>query len=1527
MSSITTTNLLSQSKYLYLQSAGSDGSDGSASGVHLRWDLLGTLGDNHIPKGNLATSGSYYTNAKYNKADDFVKIYKTSYNRNYPIVINFASIAPQVVESQTEKIWKYNNVVPTNLAITRNVIIRFPNSYRYNLAKNKYDPTNVDNVVNFLKSYNSIIEVEVEDQRMFAAYVYMAEIDPTKTNVTRLESISVDETSSNTSSLFVSGRKKYAIEEGYLAKEDTDLLLKQDGYDIELDQLGGGSRKLMAENIKYIRFQGDNCYPTILWLETYDDFLLGKNNTAEWTPVTNLALSLDEEEVYTRLEDRGNYDINNLWPRYTDNYKVDVNNYKNRWIDTIDPDGSINEGLNTAVKKYLTLSTDPNNLQAYNTSAYEESTTEYVSDDKEAFENESEDLTDDIVSTENEGANANPKTQECEMSYLNMLKLVALDFHIARMLGMGHIDTNLSDAKKYIYIAVYDTNDSIDNYTSTLRHTYMTLPTGMTDYKLPYAPQQADVSYGLRVSCGDNDYKLVTDENGYSSYGTSRAINLNLTYSDAPYPLDYFFKPDQEYSFAEYTQPIMYGIKYRAASNPAAAWTELCPDTDFKDQNNNYEVMPVLSTGKNPIYNHMETKTGVHEYAVYGINWFSRVSNLSNPKSTNDTEFTHTYMLMPPQNFSAQIIQPEKMLMLTTQAEQDRLTGLGTDKTLVRVTFDWSNVNYANYWYGKQVQFYFRTQGVNTVAGMIKSVTSQGSNLYEVRTTSYDLASQDLDATTKAVTKVTPYITPGTESHYAKTLFQSNGVQYQVQSVSQSTISGEGPVFILQGLIDTKLTDTDNDGVYTMVKDTTVPNAANTFSVSENTTLEQCWTKRLGQSLTLSHFDDNPVTQTYNDGTTFTVNMGGIHRTVTVKEYLDNNHTVKVDQPEGGDITGIFQIIFSGNPLGKPADANAEFYKGLVRIKSASDPTVIKDLKVVDIDTSGTNLLLKVVDSTFDVDKETLKPTSTYLPILTGTNIEATFYPGYRAYLVAEPGFDESVMMPATGEGKKYSYMACRAIDGATAQSYLSATVPMVAREIIIPVAPLAPSGADYATRPNFFGKATYTFDVKKGGSRDPYMLIFYRATDQIILDTLYTPDRVAEIKTTLASNPYAMDIWKAFISMSLMDDGQFKKVDSTGHNTYSGYGFPNPNRYPFDGRTPGSSSDYLNAIRKALYAAFIPITEQPILYPFLKWGDQTSPKKPVIFDINGNYLLPGSATYDQAPMAVRHNTGTEVVTRFTDYTIDGASTAMYFYYGVEMGNTMEVSDPSPISGPIKLMNTAAPHAPEIKKFYTQVQDATAGTVTAVVFQINDYLDGDNVTEIQIYRALTNAKAQDIRTMTALEPIQVGDPIIDTFADYNGNPPYGDTLYYRLVAIRKVPYAIQTGSNELIGKEDIVMSYPSDLMLANILDVNNPVSPTLTLTKDTTTSTATLYKTAGLEWTPNVYNGTYFIYQRNSSGSWTKLGEKASGNTDSDGKLRFNLGMDLNKLNADGNTVYFSFKATVVNSAGLISQDENILTV
>src|ERR1041385_8600817 len=76
-----TTNPQYQSPYTYLQAAGSDQSDGTAGGIHLRWDFFKSLGDNHIAKGNLAQSPPYQTAVGYNKPNDFIRIFRTQYRK------------------------------------------------------------------------------------------------------------------------------------------------------------------------------------------------------------------------------------------------------------------------------------------------------------------------------------------------------------------------------------------------------------------------------------------------------------------------------------------------------------------------------------------------------------------------------------------------------------------------------------------------------------------------------------------------------------------------------------------------------------------------------------------------------------------------------------------------------------------------------------------------------------------------------------------------------------------------------------------------------------------------------------------------------------------------------------------------------------------------------------------------------------------------------------------------------------------------------------------------------------------------------------------------------------------------------------------------------------------------------------------------------------------------------------------------------------------------------------------------------
>ncbi|MFN8395583.1 MAG: hypothetical protein U0176_13165 [Bacteroidia bacterium] len=65
-----------------------------------------------------------------------------------------------------------------------------------------------------------------------------------------------------------------------------------------------------------------------------------------------------------------------------------------------------------------------------------------------------------------------------------------MDFHIARMLGLGTVMDNDDPNKTYLWVAKYDTQVDEETLASgtTHYHCYMSLPTTRTDARLPVTP-------------------------------------------------------------------------------------------------------------------------------------------------------------------------------------------------------------------------------------------------------------------------------------------------------------------------------------------------------------------------------------------------------------------------------------------------------------------------------------------------------------------------------------------------------------------------------------------------------------------------------------------------------------------------------------------------------------------------------------------------------------------------------------------------------------------------------------------------------------------------------------------------------------------------------------------------------------------------------------------------------------------------------------------------------------------------------
>ena len=1507
MATISGSNLISQSPYLYLQGAGSDGSDGSMRGVHLRWDFGEGLAENHIPKGNLAASGKpFHTTAGFNKADDFVKIYRTQYDRNFPAIVDFANMLPELIDN--EQTWIYKNLRPVRELPdnTCNVVVRFADKERYNELRAQYNPNETSERLSFLKNYDKVFEVEVENRLMFAARLQMQAIDSSKESTTRIESIS--RTNKPDAPLFISSRKKCAAGtdgDAFLLKEDTGFLLQENNGLLKLERAGASSGigKVMAENIQYIRFRGENTFPVMLWLETYYDFWLGKNELSDWKLKTKLSLSIENNEVFERLEQSGQ--IDRYWTKFMNGAAVKTENYKTRWT----TGNETNESLFDGVKSYLDWSRDEDNLAAFNP----------------------------IDSND-------PPEERFSISYLAFLKLVAYDFHIARMLGFGYIDADIqpNTTDKYMYIAVYDIPADFEGVQKGT-HTFMTLPVGETDYKLPAAPELLELKYGLFMNDESEIPMLLTDERGYSRYDNSRAINLHVkpfTVTLAEVVPFYDFTEEFDY-VSKYTEPIQFGIAYKNSNDPEWRRPELSNDRYFQDHQGKNETVPIfrLATETDRIYTHIETEEGIHEYAVYGINWFSRISPLSNIRQTDKTVFSIRNTLVPPLNLGVQLIQKEDPLIFTTAAEQKRLNEISTDdKTLVRLTFEWNHINASNYWYGKEAEFFFREEPLIFVRGKIKSVEDleTETGLFKIRTESYYILSTNPRQTIK------PVIAPEEENRFVNSFLSVNGGEmYEVQNVKQSDNPNEGAIFTIRAP-ENRGTVMDDDGILHIVNAPAAPEVGSIFSVAENISLREAWNVKLTQKVTLKKFSDYYETDIDSEDNRTEINIGGIYEKASITEILDIND-------EGSIIpdskTGIYRIIFNDYVLEPHENPNVEWYKGSVRVKvMRGSEEEVRVLDVWDIERNPDNmqkepLRLIVFDSTFAVNEnDNLKPE--YIPIPTGEDIDVNYHPGYRVYFTHETGFNQQSILPKPGAGSRQTLIACRSTDpDLEFGSPLSTPAVILAREIIEPVAPHKPTGGLFATRPNFYGKASYTFDtqVNTENSRTPYALVFYRANEQAILDALYEHDTVLQIQEDLAQigdDAFLTDRWNELVNVDIRENAQFSE--------WNGYRFPNPdnsafripNREPetfpvFEGfnrlTNPGNNDfidgteeffgekkTYRDIVKLAINNAFLSLTEQPVLYRFLNRSHQTSDRQPVTRDSNGNLIIPGNPEYDGSPMAVRlPNSG---IVRFTDYTLDGASNSIFFYYAVEMNNTLTMSERSPILGPIQLNNTAPPKAPEIRSFYTRPENTVTGDTTAVLFEINEYPEGEKINEILIYRTFDSIDALSVRTMklAAAIDIDTNEPIIDDFSDLDYYP-FGEVLYYRLAAVRKV----RTDNNM-----EEVHSYPSSLILANIIDVNNPEAPELFYSLDEENSTEELLENVVVKWKPTAYNGTYYLYQMNDSGNWNELAKIENRYS----PMQYEIG-NLPKTDEDGRTVFYRFKVMVENSSGLFSLEERVLTI
>ncbi len=833
---------LVQSPFVYLQGAGSDSSDDTPTGYHLRWDFRKVLAEKHIAKGSLSGNyGLYPATYDFNKNDDFVKIHRTPFQQIYYTDVDFNTQPDVFNVAGTVREWEYQNNSPAGVSggIATSVIIAFPDVAAYDTQAGLTNPSS--SVLDFLKAYTGVIQARLDGKPCFRVEWLLDLVNPAD---------------------IANAQLRYEIVSLSDVTDDTSVKLSEREILTEPDF--AGTPVSLCEDIYYVRFDRINAFTTGFRFYAYIDYLQGTNQIEGWEKINDFGLTLNTPIAYKRLENSPTFQIDNLWPKYnednntTGEFKVNAANYQDRWSNT--------EGLNFGVERYLDLSQNPANYTA----------TETVSADP---------------------IGSLPDNSTMDISYFDIIQVAGLDYHFGRMLGFGHIDAyhNAQPEDQFIYLMEYDTLGDLEDGggARAVKHIYMTPYFSIVDYKYPPVPVLLDPpTYGLTVDNGTANPMLLTDSQGYTPFADIRFVNINREPFQFENNFETFFQNTSPFSLCDETETVTIGMEYALQGSP---WIqpELLHDKVYNDNAGTPETMLIPNTGENPVFRHQETEEGVHCYALYSVNWFSRPSEVSVEVCTDYTQFPKRNTLLPPMNLAVQLVQQEAPPILTTLQEQNDYANISGDKTYLRVTFDYNYIHHQAFQFGNKAQFFFNKQEKRIVKGEILSVTQLSNNRVQITTGPYDILS------TSPIQTVQPNIAPGFEDHFTESLFSVGGANYRVESVLDTTAtSGNNPTFILHQIRETNSVETPTGSNSWITTETyTSPAVGEQFLVTENMGNAKNWDNKLAKSVYLESFSTNDflnvIGSTNNNGKYKIQSMvlNGTDTDIEVVEAIDDSIT------------------------------------------------------------------------------------------------------------------------------------------------------------------------------------------------------------------------------------------------------------------------------------------------------------------------------------------------------------------------------------------------------------------------------------------------------------------------------------------------------------------------------------------------------------------------------------------------------------------------------------------------------------
>lgn len=597
------------------------------------------------------------------------------------------------------------------------------------------------------------------------------------------------------------------------------------------------------------------------------------------------------------------------------------------------------------------------------------------------------------------------------------------------------------------------------------------------------------------------------------------------------------------------------------------------------------------------------------------------------------------------------------------------------------------------------------------------------------------------------------------------------------------------------------------------------------------------------------------------------------------------------------------------------------------------------------------------------------------------------YYPSYKVYLYADQasGIIQENIQPRENESTHYSMfgISTHALQPKFEyKSKISVPSPMYAVKIEKPEKPEEIMGGSlYATRPDFYNRSTFTFTTKYNKDRKPYGLLHYRANEEDFLNALYKPETVSIIRDELNKLGGNQELnfkerWKDFLDFNgLAVRGHYKTLPSD--ESEESFQFPLPDNEEFIAlindfigwhnstldktikkaekitsikalnkvlisKEEGVQNPLLalHFIEQVIQTAFVPLTEVPVVYEYIK-GNNYVPinKKQTIKDKNGNALNPSNSDFDIAPM-MKIIDENENKVQFTDFNLDGNSQNIYFYAVREMDIKMNFGEFSDLLGPVKLVASTPPKTPEIKRIMPILENQVLGIKPAVQIELNAYQPEYKIRKINIYRATSILDAQSIRTMKLAKEILINEDSLSAhfenvwtvYDDFEGleNIPFGDGLFYRVTVSKQIEYADSESTiNSPIINIDYAPSQPSKITATTIIDNVSPESPVLEASGNPMGTMGEILKPVVFKWKKTVHNGKYHFYKMNNQGNWAKIHEVVSNLND----LTLPLN-DVEKYSSelvlktkDGDRIYHHFKVISENSSGMLSSDEKILTL